>query len=170
MAVLVQSPPMEFVTELVNGWAEAVHHDPAPTGGRAYPPMKRLVERYGVRFEATADHAELASIAGRAYSIFNAPTAERLVVADGFVADADLRPTLHDAAGLWWTVDPARLAVAHVASAFLLHARSDPLLKRLGTCTAHRCRDAYIDTSQGRTRRFCGERCQTRAKARRRRA
>lgn len=35
-------------------------------------------------------------------------------------------------------------------------------LERLGVCSAHNCRDAFIDTSRNRSRRHCSDGCRTR--------
>jgi len=35
-------------------------------------------------------------------------------------------------------------------------------LDRLGVCSAHTCRDAFIDTSRNRSRRHCSDGCRTR--------
>jgi predicted RNA-binding Zn ribbon-like protein len=35
-------------------------------------------------------------------------------------------------------------------------------LDRLGVCSAHNCRDAFIDTSRNRSRRHCSDGCRTR--------
>ncbi len=36
-------------------------------------------------------------------------------------------------------------------------------IDRLGVCQAHPCRDVFIDTSTNRSRRYCSERCASRA-------
>ncbi|MGD9693981.1 MAG: CGNR zinc finger domain-containing protein [Acidimicrobiia bacterium] len=169
MPMVVQSPPIEFLSEFVNTWAESVYHDPAPAAGRSFPAWPTFSERFGIPCAASASDPALARIAGQAYLVFAAPIEERLHRANECVTAAHLRPVLRSAPGLWWVADEALRIEALAAAALLQHARSDPTLARLGVCTAHRCRDAYIDLSQGATRRFCSERCQTRAKARRRR-
>ena len=163
MVVVVQSPPIEFLSEFVNSWAEAVHHDPAPEGGRLCGSGETFVERFGVRLAASVSDGALAVIADTAYLVFAAPAKDRLDLANEFIAAAKLQPVLRNDSGLWWASGRDSTIGAQAAAALLLHARSDPALGRLGVCTAHRCRDAYADSSQGATRRFCSERCQTRA-------
>ncbi|MGH1488842.1 MAG: CGNR zinc finger domain-containing protein [Acidimicrobiales bacterium] len=168
MLTIVQSPPIEFLVDLVNHWAEAVHHKPAPVEGRDYPPPKVFAERYGIRLDEPIPNVDLVSVADDYYSVFTAAPPDRLVCANDLLPSAKLSPVLQDV-GLAWKSGQDSLARALAASSLLLYAQSDPSLARFGVCTAHRCRDAYLDGSQGRTRRFCTERCQTRAKARRRR-
>lgn len=170
MPVVVHSPPIEFLSEFVNTWAESVHHDPAPPAGRTYVAWRTFSERFGLPLASPAADPALAAIADQAYLVFAAPMEERLELANEYIAAANLRPVLRSTPGLWWMADEASTIEALAAAALLRHARSDLTLARLGVCTAHRCRDAYIDLSQGATRRFCSERCQTRAKARRRRS
>lgn len=63
-------------------------------------------------------------------------------------------------------------AIACMGLAFSL---TDLGVDRLGICQAEPCRNAYLDTSTNRSRRYCSERCATRAnvaafRARKRRA
>nr|WP_241265867.1 CGNR zinc finger domain-containing protein [Streptomyces boncukensis] len=51
-------------------------------------------------------------------------------------------------------------ATACMGLAFLL---TDLGVDRLGVCQAHPCRNAYLDTSTNRSRRYCSDRCATRA-------
>lgn len=170
MALHVQSPPMEFLVEFVNTWAEAVHHDPAPTQGRTYPSLAAFLDRHGTPSVPAVSNADLVSAADEAYLIFAAPPEHRLAAANRVLRMAKLEPILSEEAGSWWIADEDLAISALVGSSLLRYAQVDQTLSRLGTCTATGCRDAYIDASQARTRRFCGERCQTRAKAQRRRS
>ncbi|RKN40469.1 CGNR zinc finger domain-containing protein [Streptomyces hoynatensis] len=51
-------------------------------------------------------------------------------------------------------------AIACMGLAFLL---TDLGVDRLGICEADPCRNAYLDTSTNRSRRYCSDRCATRA-------
>ena len=87
--------------------------------------------------------------------------------------DAEGRPRWH----MHLAEHPATAAAGYAATAcmglaFLL---TDLGVDRLGICQAEPCRNAYLDTSTNRSRRYCSDRCATRAnvaayRARKRRA
>lgn len=87
--------------------------------------------------------------------------------------DAEGRPRWH----MHLADHPANATAGYAATAcmglaFLL---TDLGVDRLGICQADPCRNAYLDTSTNRSRRYCSDRCATRAnvaayRARKRRA
>lgn len=87
--------------------------------------------------------------------------------------DAEGRPRWH----MHLAEHPANATAGYAATAcmglaFLL---TDLGVDRLGICQADPCRNAYLDTSTNRSRRYCSDRCATRAnvaayRARKRRA
>ncbi|WP_052848260.1 CGNR zinc finger domain-containing protein [Streptomyces avicenniae] len=57
----------------------------------------------------------------------------------------------------------ATAGYAAIACMGLAFQVTDLGVDRLGICEADRCRNAYIDTSTNRSRRYCSDRCATRA-------
>ncbi len=121
-------------------------------------------------FEAAADGDQV-----RAVDLLNALLLEYPVspqVSGHGHLDAEGRPRWHlhlaDHAG------NATAAFAATACAGLAVRLADVGADRLGVCRAAPCRNAYLDTSTNRSRRYCSDRCATRAnvaayRARRRR-
>lgn len=60
---------------------------------------------------------------------------------------------------------PANATAAYAATACmgLAFHLTDLGVDRLGICQATPCRNAYLDTSTNRSRRYCSDRCATRA-------
>lgn len=60
---------------------------------------------------------------------------------------------------------PATVAAGYAATACigLAFHLTDLGVERLGVCQANPCRRAYLDTSTNRSRRYCSDRCATRA-------
>ncbi|CAL9557326.1 CGNR zinc finger domain-containing protein [Streptomyces albus] len=75
--------------------------------------------------------------------------------------DADGRPRWH----MHLAEQPANAAAAYAATACmgLAFHLTDLGVDRLGICQAAPCRNAYLDTSTNRSRRYCSDRCATRA-------
>lgn len=80
-----------------------------------------------------------------------------------------VRPQISGHEGLGWhlhVVDqPAGLAQAYRAAAVmgLTIQLIEVGVDRLGVCQASNCRNVFIDTSTNRSRRYCSDRCATRA-------
>ncbi|MQY13644.1 hypothetical protein SRB5_37940 [Streptomyces sp. RB5] len=75
--------------------------------------------------------------------------------------DEDGRPQWH----LHLAETPANAASGYTASACMglaVHL-TDHGVERLGICQAAPCQNAYLDTSTNRSRRYCSDRCATRA-------
>ncbi|AXK31484.1 zf-CGNR multi-domain protein [Streptomyces armeniacus] len=60
---------------------------------------------------------------------------------------------------------PANATAGYAATACmgLAFSLTELGVDRLGICQAHPCRNAYLDTSTNRSRRYCSDRCATRA-------
>lgn len=166
---VVESPPIGFVVDLVNGWANAVRHDDPGPDGPLFPDRSVLQERWGVTLPPVDDIA-VAGWADRAYDVFAAAAEHRVIAANRLLDTVGLRPVL-DVDGLRWRCpDGDKTVGALVAAGLIRYVLSgDTTLAHLGTCAGVRCRDAYVDHSQGRTRRYCSTRCQDRTKTYRRR-
>ncbi|MCP3803032.1 CGNR zinc finger domain-containing protein [Allokutzneria sp. A3M-2-11 16] len=92
-------------------------------------------------------------------------------VLNRLLADSDARPRLRREGDEAWHLtfhapgaDFVRKWTAGLAVAFAA-VLGDDSAQRLGCCEAPRCDRVFIDTSQGRTKRFCGVACQNRVKA-----
>ena len=77
------------------------------------------------------------------------------------VLDDDGRPRWH----MHLAEHPANATAAYAATACmgLAFHLTDLGVDRLGICQATPCRNAYLDTSTNRSRRYCSDRCATRA-------
>ncbi|MEU4965737.1 CGNR zinc finger domain-containing protein [Streptomyces smyrnaeus] len=75
--------------------------------------------------------------------------------------DDDGRPRWH----MHLAEQPANATAAYAATACmgLAFHLTDLGVDRLGICQATPCRNAYLDTSTNRSRRYCSDRCATRA-------
>lgn len=165
----VQSPPIGFVVAVVNGWALTVRHDDPGPGGLVFPDRAALVQRWGAILPPV-DDAALAAWADRVYNVFAARAHHRVAALNGLLSTLDLQPVLGGDGLRWRCPAGDALIGALLATGLLRHAiDGDTKLDDLGTCAGVRCRDAYVDHSQGRSRRYCSTRCQNRTKARRRR-
>lgn len=168
MAQIVSGPPIGFVIDVVNGWADTVRHDPPGPHGPSYPDRAELNARWAVQLPS-GDDATIAGWADRAYAVFAAPAPDRLPLANQFLESLDLQPVLSER-GLSWRLQDHDHPGALLATGLIRYANEvDPALTTLGTCTGLRCRDAFADHSQGHTRRYCSTRCQNRTKTYRRR-
>jgi predicted RNA-binding Zn ribbon-like protein len=110
-------------------------------------------------FEAAAERDEV-----RAVDLLNALLLEFPVspqISGHQHLDASGRPDWHmHLADHAATATAAYAATACMGLAFQL---TDLGVDRLGICQAAPCRNAYIDTSTNRSRRYCSDRCATRA-------
>ena len=170
MAYIVESPAIGFVVDLVNGWANAVRHDVPGPDGPLFPDRSALQQRWGVALPPVGDNA-VADWADRAYDVFAAAAEHRVTAANRLLDSLNLQPALGVDGLRWRCADRDATVGALLAAGLIRYATlGDPTLAHLGTCAGVRCRDAYVDHSQGRTRRYCSTRCQDRTKTHRRRA
>ncbi len=168
MRRIVDGPPIGFVIDVVNGWASAVRHDAPGPDGPAYPDRSNLGERWGVTVP-TLDDLTITDWANLAYDVFAATAEGRLAAANRILTSLDLRPVLASHGLRWRCSDDQLMGALLGASLVRYSSERDPGLAHLGTCVGVRCCDAYVDQSQGSTRRYCSTRCQNRTKTYRRR-
>lgn len=158
--------PIDFVVEVVNAWSPTVRtvaDDYSP-----YPDLDDVCAAHDVEPHRTISDDTIAELAEATHRMFS--TNRRPIGKLGdLVARLDAKAAI-DADGAGWRVPPAQWLHGAVLGGLVEHARTDPLLDRLGTCTAHRCVDAYLDATQAATKKYCSGTCQTRAKAAARRS
>lgn len=127
-------------------WAER-------TGGRDVETLRRLRGRLREVFDHAADGR-----ADEAVECLNALLEESLV-----------RPQISGHDGESWHLhlssenEAAGVAFASAAVVGLAVAVTEVGAHRLGTCASPPCRNAYLDTTTNGSRRYCGERCASRA-------
>ncbi|OIV35501.1 hypothetical protein BIV57_21125 [Mangrovactinospora gilvigrisea] len=124
--------------------------------------------------DAAAPAASASSPRGRLRAVFEAAADGRAEEAaarlNTLLRDFPVTPQLtdHRSPGAWHLhlADPAagrsaqEAAVAAMGLAVFVTERG---IGRLGVCAAAGCRDVYLDTSSNGSRRYCSDRCATRA-------
>jgi predicted RNA-binding Zn ribbon-like protein len=120
-----------------------------------------------------ADLAQLRSLRQRLRAVFDAVDASRATDAVGelnrLLEQYPIRPQISGHDGTDWHLHLAEgspsTAAAYGAKACMGLAvqATEVGMDRLGVCQAAPCRDVFIDTSTNRSRRYCSERCATRA-------
>ncbi|MGP3982739.1 CGNR zinc finger domain-containing protein [Streptomyces sp. KR80] len=121
--------------------------------------LRAVRTRLRAVFEAADERDEV-----RAVDLLNALLMEFPVspqVAGHEYRDEDGRPKWH----LHIAEHPANATAGYAATASMglaVHL-SELGVDRLGICQATPCRNAYLDTSTNRSRRYCSDRCATRA-------
>lgn len=154
----VTAAPIEEIIALVNAWSA--------TALRAAGADPRDVPN---DIDGVTPHAEtpaaLQVLAGRLHRVFLGRTPdERREALNALIAEIDPTPVITDTGAAWELADPAHAELASLLMALWIHGASDPDLLRLGTCAGERCLDAFVDTTQARTRKYCSQTCQNRAK------
>lgn len=154
--------PLETVAAVVNGWSIRVRE---VAGDQAADRSDRTQLATDLGLDPP-DETELAELADRLHTVFAQPSvARRLNRLNEVILDLRPIPRVSTTGPRWQVEDPSRMLEAALLMALVEHGRDDPRLQRLGTCKAHDCVDAYVDTSQARTRRYCSVTCQNRARA-----
>ncbi|HSF26427.1 MAG TPA: CGNR zinc finger domain-containing protein [Actinomycetes bacterium] len=136
----------------------------------------RLLGRDAYRFEGQVGPPEVAALRAareRFRAVFTkvdaGDAAGAVGVLNTILAGARIRPELSDHDGEGWHLHLSRgresPSGVYVATAAMgLAARIAAVgLDRLGVCQAAPCVRVYLDTSTNRSRRYCCERCATRA-------
>jgi predicted RNA-binding Zn ribbon-like protein len=114
---------------------------------------------------AGATEAEREQLAARLHQVFLGDTSqERRATLNGLIASVSLLPSVGAAGHTWMVADKSKAGAAGLIAGLWNHAGADPDLERLGTCAANRCLDAFHDSTQAHTRKFCSLTCQNRAK------
>jgi len=158
----VHPAPLALVVAVVNGWSARARREAGERG--PHPDLAALCAAHGWQAPAPPDE-QLAALADRLHPVFAGPSADdRRSALNRAIRVLSPMPQ-HAAQGpLWSGVDPGRRLEAGLVLALAEHARDDHDLTRLGACAADRCVDAYLDTSQAATRRYCSLSCQNRAR------
>lgn len=120
-----------------------------------------------------ADVAELRAIRDRLREVFDAAESGRVPravqILNSLMKQYPIRPVVtdHDGAGYHLHLAegaPTIAAVYGAKAAMGLAVQATELgFDRLGVCQAVPCREVFIDTSTNRSRRYCSDRCATRA-------
>lgn len=153
---------LEVVLAVINGWS-AEAREVAGDQATDRPGRSHLAAELALD---PPDETQLAELADRLHDVFAQPSAaRRRDRLNAVIADLRPIPVVADTGPRWSVESQGQALEAAMLLALVEHARVDPRLQRLGTCHAHDCVDAYIDTSQARTRRYCSVRCQNRARA-----
>lgn len=110
-------------------------------------------------FEAASQGDEEGAIATLNKLLIEFPASPQISGHD--IRDQDARPDWH----LHLADLPANAAAGFAASACfgLAVQLTDLGIERLGICQAEPCRNVYLDTSTNQSRRYCSDRCATRA-------
>jgi predicted RNA-binding Zn ribbon-like protein len=120
-----------------------------------------------------ADVAELRAIRDRLREVFDSAEAGRVPravqVLNSLMKQYPIRPVVTDHDGSHYHLHlaegaPNIAAVYGAKAAMGLAVQATELgFDRLGVCQAQPCREVFIDTSTNRSRRYCSDRCATRA-------
>ncbi|MBS2536827.1 CGNR zinc finger domain-containing protein [Catenulispora sp. NF23] len=154
---------------LVNTADPYRHRDTLTTCEQA----KELLATEGRCRVTNADVAELRAIRDRLREVFDAAEAGRVPravqVLNSLMKQYPIRPVVTDHDGASWHLHlaegaPTIAAVYGAKAAMGLAVQATELgFDRLGVCQAAPCREVFIDTSTNRSRRYCSDRCATRA-------
>lgn len=120
-----------------------------------------------------ADLAELRALRQRLRQVFDAVESgdepQAVAVLNQLLEQYPIRPQIAGHDGSEWHLHLAE-GLPSTASAYgakacmgLAVQATEVGMDRLGVCQAAPCRDVFIDTSTNRSRRYCSERCATRA-------
>lgn len=159
---LVDPLPLDLVIDLVNEHSATARQVGGPTDT---PPLDELVRMHQIRIARPPESADLEAWAERLHRVFADSDVEGRVNALNDALSL-IRPTpMLTTNGIAWSHSgECHDLIAAMVLALVEHARTDSRLTRLGTCSAHHCVDAYLDTTQAGSRRYCSTRCQNRAK------
>jgi predicted RNA-binding Zn ribbon-like protein len=156
----VEPASLEDVVEFVNAWSPAALEAAETTASSPEIAEARRHHRL-----PDAEVAEQERLATRLHQVFLGDTPEeRRESLNALIAEVSLAPTVGPAGHGWLLGDEAGVGAAALVLGLWDHAGTDPELERLGTCAGDRCVDAFHDSTQAHTRRFCSLKCQNRAK------
>ena len=155
--------------QLVNTADPYRHRDTLTTCEQA----KELLAPEGKCRVTNADVAELRAIRDRLREVFDAAETNRVPravqVLNSLMKQYPIRPVVTDHDGSHYHLHlaegaPNIAAVYGAKAAMGLAVQATELgFDRLGVCQAAPCREVFIDTSTNRSRRYCSDRCATRA-------
>lgn len=152
MAVIVEALPLATVVDLVNEYADVAR----VAAGESEDPYPILP---GLENVATS---RLVALANELHPIFAEPDAAPVML-NRWLDRYRLHRRLDGHGRLVW-VTSRRAGLAAACTVALVEAVDQYGLSRVGCCDGDRCVDVYLDASPSRARRFCSERCQTRAR------
>lgn len=103
----------------------------------------------------------------RLKDVFSAPEKGAARLLNELLQETDARPQLTDHDGPWhfhYVPDGAPVAerVGAATAMALAAVIAEFGADRLGTCSADRCADVFVDVSRNRSRRYCDENCASR--------
>jgi predicted RNA-binding Zn ribbon-like protein len=134
---------------------------------------KELLSPEGRCRVTNADVAELRTIRDRLREVFDAAESGRVPravqILNSLMKQYPIRPVVTDHDGASYHLHlaegaPNIAAVYGAKAAMGLAVQATELgFDRLGVCQAAPCREVFIDTSTNRSRRYCSDRCATRA-------
>jgi predicted RNA-binding Zn ribbon-like protein len=152
--------------------------DPARPGEDALGDLaglRRLLTSHPLWIERMRadDLTRLRRLRGRLREVFEAAATgnERSAVAilNALLAESVIRPQISDHDGSGWHLhifeEAPSVSTAYAAAAIMgISVQVTEMgLDRLGLCRATGCRRAFVDTTTNRSRRYCSERCASRA-------
>jgi predicted RNA-binding Zn ribbon-like protein len=156
----VSALPLALVVVLVNEWGTAPRRA-AGEQDSPYPDRGALTAAVG-----DARDEELTAVADALYPIFAAADEDTVVSRLNDVLDrCEPQPRLARAGGVLgeaWLSDPPRRLLSAAALGLYRQLLDWGDARRLGTCTAARCVDVYVDSSSAGRRKFCSVQCQNR--------
>lgn len=134
--------------------------------------LRRFLSEHGItapRSISEEDLAEVRRLRKEVREIFESPNAQTAAERiNRLIAGAGTLPFLTDHDGTWHlhytsTDAPVVDRLGAVVGMGLAEVLARYGWERFGICAAENCRDAFIDTSKNRSRRFCNETCSNRA-------
>jgi predicted RNA-binding Zn ribbon-like protein len=159
----------ERAVQLVNTADPYRHRDTLTSCEQA----KELLAPEGRCRVTNADVAELRTIRDRLREVFDAAESGRVPravqILNSLMKQYPIRPVVTDHDGVAYHLHlaegaPNIAAVYGAKAAMGLAVQATELgFDRLGVCQAAPCREVFIDTSTNRSRRYCSDRCATRA-------
>lgn len=160
-----------LAADLVNEYATVPRRD----GGRADEPLPDL-GAFLADHDADpgpvqpADVDAVVTLADRLFGVFVAPdTPAAVAEVNRLLADAQALPRIsgHDDSDWHLHYGPARPSLVGWLTVTAAMGLAAVLCgdggSRLGACSAHACRDVYVDTSRNARRRYCSTGCANRA-------
>lgn len=164
----VSAAPLELVVAVVNGWSERIR-ETAGIADQPHPSLAEILDQHSWVMPLVGD-GQLRPFADVMHVVFAGDSIPvRLAVVNQEIERLAPMPVLTQAGQQWLVAEEWSALEASLVLAIVEHVPTDPELLRLGACTARRCVDAYVDTTQAVTRRYCSLTCQNRTKATRRR-
>jgi CGNR zinc finger len=166
--IFVSALPLELVVVMVNEWGTAPRLA-ADEQNAPYPDFGALIATRGLDSVATVNRpsdGEVTAVADALFPIFAAPNEDATVTRLNDVLDrSGSHPRLvrsgRNLEEAWATDTSRQLLSAAVLSVYRqLLDWGDA--RRLGTCTAARCVDVYVDSSSAGRKKFCSLGCQNR--------